>query len=176
MPVLCVGLGNPGDMYANTRHNVGFIFLDHWATTLGLLKWQEKFKGLVAAINHEKLGKLILLKPQTYMNSSGQSVFACMNFFKLEPKDLIVIHDDLDVPVGNFKIKQKGSHGGHNGLRDIHQAIGTDEYKRIRIGIDRPSEKSLVKDYVLSSFTNSEYQEINKVISELTTNLSFLLL
>lgn len=160
MPVLCVGLGNPGDEYATTRHNAGFLFLDQWAQTLGVLNWRRDFDGLVSATQSSDLGKIILLKPQTYMNASGRSVAACLNFFKLSPKDLVVFHDDLDLPVGVFKVKKGGSHGGHNGLRDIHRALGTDTYARVRMGIDRPADRAQVKDYVLSHFSSPEMEDM----------------
>lgn len=169
MPILCVGLGNPGADYANTRHNTGFLFIDALAERLGAPLWKERFAGLVTAVQDERLGKILLLKPQTYMNASGRSVAECLHFFKLSPKDLIVAHDDLDLPVGTYKIKQKGSHGGHNGLRDIHQALGTDDYRRIRIGIDRPADKSLVRDYVLGNFSKDDREKLNHVIETILT-------
>jgi PTH1 family peptidyl-tRNA hydrolase len=171
VPVLIVGLGNPGRQYERTRHNVGFMFIDAFAESVGVRIWGEHFSGFVVGVVHEKLGKLILLKPQTFMNSSGRAVIACANFFKLSFNDLLVIHDDLDIPVGVAKLKCGGSHGGHNGLRDIHRSIGSDGYRRIRIGIDRPADKSLVKDYVLSNFSESEREEIDVVINKLVMHL-----
>jgi PTH1 family peptidyl-tRNA hydrolase len=171
VPILIVGLGNPGVQFANTRHNVGYMFIDLFAEHVGVRAWQEKFSSFVSAVNHEKFGKLILLKPQTFMNSSGRAVAGCVNFFKLSHNDLLVIHDDLDIQVGIAKLKNAGSHGGHNGLRDIHQSLGTDAYRRIRIGIDRPSDKSMVKDYVLSDFTKAEREEIDLVINKLIQSI-----
>lgn len=167
MPFLCVGLGNPGATYANTRHNTGFVFVDALARCLGDPAWKERFAGLATAVQDEHLGKILLLKPQTYMNASGRSVAECLHFFKMTPKDLIVVHDDLDLPVGTYKIKQKGSHGGHNGLRDIHKALGTDDYRRIRIGIDRPADKALVSDYVLGNFSKEDREKLDRVIDHI---------
>lgn len=167
MPILCVGLGNPGTAYANTRHNTGFLFVDTLAERLGNPTWKERFSGLATAVQDDTLGKILLLKPQTYMNASGRAVAECLHFFKLTPKDLVVIHDDLDLPVGTFKIKQRGSHGGHNGLRDIHQALGTDDYRRIRIGIDRPADKSLVKDYVLGNFSKEDRETLEATFARI---------
>lgn len=165
MPVLCVGLGNPGAAYVNARHNTGFIFVDALVKRLGGAGvWKERFAGLVTAVQDERLGKILLLKPQTYMNASGRSVAECLRFFKMTPQELVVVHDDLDLPVGSYKVKQKGSHGGHNGLRDIHLALGTDDYRRIRVGIDRPVDKSLVRDYVLGSFSKEEREALDRVI------------
>ncbi|MDR3285433.1 MAG: aminoacyl-tRNA hydrolase [Holosporales bacterium] len=179
MPVLCVGLGNPGEQFSKTRHNAGFIFIDLLASYLGVNSWQEKFNGMVSAANHEQLGKIIFLKPQTTMNLSGRSVAACLNFFKLFPKDLIVFHDELELPLGVYKIKHSGGHGGHNGVRDIHNAIGTNEYRRIRIGIDRPpkdSPQNAVVNYVLSKFSDAEHQEIENIFKKFIQQINSIFL
>ncbi|GHS98393.1 peptidyl-tRNA hydrolase [Alphaproteobacteria bacterium] len=156
MPFVLVGLGNPGAQYALTRHNAGFLFLDYFAQTLNTPLWQEKFQGQVTAVKHETYGNLVLLKPQTFMNLSGQSVGACLRFFKLSPKHLFVIHDDLDSPLGTWKLKKGGNHGGHNGLRHIHKTLATDDYVRLKIGISRPADKSQVINYVISPFSQAE--------------------
>lgn len=171
MPIVCVGLGNPGSEYALTHHNAGFLFLDALADQLGVTHWKEDFEGLVSAVQSPDYGKLILLKPQTYMNASGRSVSACLKFFKLAPQQLVVFHDDLDLKVGVYKVKLSGSHGGHNGLRDIHRALGTDAYRRVRIGIDRPPEKDQVRDYVLSRFTNRDLEDLKICFQSILSNL-----
>lgn len=175
MPVLLVGLGNPGAEYASTRHNTGFLFLDFLAEQLEVASWKSQFEGLVAAVHSPDLGRLILLKPQTFMNASGRSVVACVNFFKLTPQQLVVFHDDLDVPVGVYKVKKGGSHGGHNGLRDIHRALGTDAYLRVRLGIDRPNDKSLVRDYVLSTFSQLEQDDLGHCFRNVFSKLGEIL-
>lgn len=172
--MLLVGLGNPGLKYCFTRHNAGFLFLDKLADFLEIKNWQDKFNGSVTATAHEKYGKIILLKPQTTMNLSGNSVSACMNFFKITPKDMIVIHDDLELGTGIAKLKFGGSHGGHNGVRNISESIGDNTYLRLRIGIDRPSNKNYVKDYVLSDFPDDEMEKMQNTFDNLISNIDLL--
>ena len=152
---LVVGLGNPGKDYDNTRHNTGFMFLDYYLDhKYNDINWKNKFNGLYyeSSIDNEKV---IYLKPQSYMNLSGEVVSKFANFYKIDPSDIIVICDDLDLFVGNFKIKEKGSSGGHNGLNNIIQLLGTDNFKRIRIGISNNKDID-TKDYVLSKFSADE--------------------
>lgn len=151
---LIVGLGNPGNQYAKTRHNVGFRVLDFLD-----LDFHKGFSGLYA-----KSGDSLYLKPQTFMNCSGDSVLAAMSFHKIKPEDLIVIHDELDLPFGTVKLKKSGGHAGHNGLRDIIRLIGAD-FTRIRIGIGKPEHKTQVADYVLSPFSSTEEAELPKLIA-----------
>lgn len=134
--ILLVGLGNPGAEYQFTRHNIGFLSLDTLQEDNHFSPWKEKFKGLVSegTIGNQKI---LLLKPQTYMNLSGQSVSLAMQFYKITPENVIVIHDDLDLDPGKVRMKQGGGHGGHNGLRDIDKRIGKN-YWRIRLGIGHP--------------------------------------
>ncbi|WP_293368268.1 aminoacyl-tRNA hydrolase [Nevskia sp.] len=143
-----VGLGNPGPEYERTRHNTGFWFADLLADThRGNFRHEAKFKGDLARI---RIGgdELLLLKPQTYMNKSGDAIQPLAAFYKLEPADILVAHDELDLPVGTMKLKRAGGHGGHNGLRSIHQHLGPD-YLRLRIGIGHPGTKDQVLGYVL---------------------------
>jgi len=143
-----VGLGNPGTDYARTRHNAGFWFADRLADKFGgALRKESRFHGHLAEIT---VGgqRLLLLKPATFMNKSGQSVQALMSFHKLVPAQILIAHDELDLPPGVVRLKTGGGHGGHNGLRDLHAAIGPD-YRRLRIGIGHPGHKDLVHDYVL---------------------------
>jgi PTH1 family peptidyl-tRNA hydrolase len=167
VPVVLVGLGNPGEKYQFTRHNAGFLFLDAFAQVHGFPSWKTQFQGAVTAKDHGDLGKLILLKPQTFMNCSGQSVVSCLSFFKIPPAHLFVVHDDLDLPVGNWKLKQSGSHRGHNGVRDIHQQLKTDAFMRLMLGIDRPADKTQINDYVVSPFLSDECQTLKELFLQL---------
>ena len=146
---LFVGLGNPGTEYEATRHNAGFWWVDALARELKLsLVADRSYHGLVARGNVN--GQTVwLLEPQTYMNLSGKSVAALARFFKIAPQDILVVHDELDVPPGQAKLKFGGGHGGHNGLRDIHAQLGTGDYWRLRIGIGHPGDKNEVADWVL---------------------------
>ena len=159
---LIVGLGNPGKEYINTRHNVGFRFLDAYLNHCGFdNSWTSKFDGLYKQINYNGT-KVILLKPQTYMNLSGNSVRKTIDYFNIDISDIIVISDDLDLNIGNFKLRENGSSGGHNGLKDIENKIGSNQYKRLKIGIS--NNKALdTKDYVLGNFNNEE----NKILDDL---------
>ena len=156
--MLLVGLGNPGSEYKLTRHNVGFIFLDFLAKRLQIeFKKSSLINGEVA-----KKDDLILLKPLTFMNSSGEAVFKALSFFKLEVDDLVVIHDELDLEIGKTKFKKSLSTAGHNGLKSINNFI-KEPYKKIRIGIGKPKSKSEIISYVLSNFKESEFECIKKV-------------
>ena len=168
---LIIGLGNPGNEYKNTRHNIGFIVLDSY---LGDVKWSTKFNGLYyqTIINDEKY---IFIKPQTYMNLSGKCVYSYMNFYKLSYKDILVIHDDLDLNVGDFRIKLNSSAGGHNGIKDIINFLSTDAFVRLKIGIS--NNKSVdTKDYVLGTFSKKELELISENYSkfyDIIENFSF---
>jgi PTH1 family peptidyl-tRNA hydrolase len=146
---LIVGLGNPGPEYAKTRHNVGYWFVEKLCEQeRKSLQPESKFKGLVAnlAINSHPCR---VLQPTTYMNRSGESVLALAQFYKIQPKEILVIHDELDLPVGSVRLKLDGGHGGHNGLRDIIARLGTNQFYRLRLGIGHPGNKEDVHDYVL---------------------------
>jgi PTH1 family peptidyl-tRNA hydrolase len=151
---LLIGLGNPGNKYQLNRHNIGFMTVDALAQNLEMPPWIKNFHGFWTQkkINGETL---MLLKPTTFMNKSGVSVSECMNFYKLKPDNLLVIHDDLDLQTGKIKIKMGGGDGGHNGLKSISNHLGRDYY-RFRIGIGHPGDKNLVSSYVLEDFTASE--------------------
>jgi len=151
---LFVGLGNPGAKYAKNRHNVGFMALDQIAADHGFGPWKSKFQG---QISEGRLGqeKVLLLKPETFMNLSGQSVGEAMRFYKLTPEDVTVFHDELDLAPGKCRVKRGGGHAGHNGLRSLHQHIG-DSYARVRLGIGHPGRKELVAQYVLHDFAKAE--------------------
>ncbi len=165
---LIVGLGNPGKKYTLTRHNIGFMFLDNYVETKNLGKFQKKFNGLYLKTKLYNQD-VIFLKPQSYMNLSGIVVSDFVNYFKIDSSDIFVISDDLDLIIGNFKLKSKGSSGGHNGLKNIENMISTREYKRLKIGIS--NNKNLdTKDYVLSKFTKEE-QEILSSLQEIVNNI-----
>ncbi len=159
---LIVGLGNPGKEYEDTRHNVGFKVIDKIAENIGKVKFSNKFDAsFYNGID------FILLKPQTFMNLSGKSVKQVVDFYKINPSDIFVICDELDIPVGQAKIKISSSSGGHKGIENIINQIGTPEFYRLKIGIGRPKNKSFkISDYVLSKFEPNEDKVIKKVISE----------
>jgi len=144
-----VGLGNPGPKYALTRHNAGFCFADLLVHQFGgKLRYEQKFLGDVAKIS-VSTQDILLLKPHTYMNHSGQSVSALMRFYKIPIEQLLVVYDELDLPPGIVRLKQGGGHGGHNGMRDIVAHLSSKEFQRLRIGIGHPGDRSQVVDYVL---------------------------
>jgi peptidyl-tRNA hydrolase, PTH1 family len=168
--LLVVGLGNPGSDYAGHRHNVGFMAVDALAETLGIRAFSSKFQGAVASAEYAG-EKLVLLKPQTYMNNSGRSVHAAMAFYKLKPENMIVLYDELDLPVGKIRIKKAGGANGHNGIKDIDAAVGQD-YWRIRIGINHPGHKDAVHGHVLSNFSKDERKVIDVALSAIAKHFS----
>ncbi|KPK10524.1 MAG: peptidyl-tRNA hydrolase [Acidithiobacillales bacterium SG8_45] len=161
---LIVGLGNPGSNYAETRHNAGFRFIDGLLRRLGAsLKNESRFDG--------EAGKVViagrdvwLLMPQTFMNASGQSLARLANFYKIAPEEILVVHDELDLPPGSVRLKQGGGHGGHNGLRDIISRLGSREFMRLRIGIGHPGSAPQVESYVLKKAPKAEQQQIDAAI------------
>ncbi|HEV3237847.1 MAG TPA: aminoacyl-tRNA hydrolase [Gemmataceae bacterium] len=160
---LVVGLGNPGSRYQGTRHNVGFEVIDRLADGPGAGSFHTKFKGQLAELREEN-EKVLLVKPETFMNLSGQCVRQFVDFYQIQPEDLLVICDDVNLPLGKLRARAKGSHGGHNGLRDIQAHLGTTEYARLRIGVGAP-EEDLV-DYVLGRFRPSELPIIKEAIEK----------
>lgn len=163
---LIVGLGNPGAKYEDTRHNAGFWFVEHLARDAGTrLKLEAKFHGevgRVALAGHD----VWLLKPSTFMNRSGQAVRAVAQFYRIEVTDILVAHDELDVPAGAMRVKQGGGHAGHNGLRDMIDQLGGNEFKRLRIGIGRPTTSGDVTDYVLGAPSKFDRSAIDQAIKE----------
>ena len=155
---LIVGLGNPGREYRLTRHNAGFLLLDRLAADLGTTFGRIQHKALVARTRYAGK-KLILAKPQTYMNLSGQSVGALMRFYKLPPEVLLVAYDDVDLPFGTLRLRPKGGAGGHKGMKSIQERLGTQNFPRLRIGIGRPPGRMDAAAYVLQQFSSQE-QEI----------------
>jgi peptidyl-tRNA hydrolase, PTH1 family len=165
---LIIGLGNPGDEYVRTRHNAGFMVVDAIADKYSFGSFSQKFHGLYTSGEiFDK--KVILLKPQTYMNLSGRSAQECAHFFKIPLEDIIVIHDDLDLGLGRIKIKVGGSSAGHNGLKSLDECIGAD-YTRLRFGIDRSANKNN-GSYVLSNFAKVEEPKLVETIDVIVDNL-----
>ena len=163
---LIVGLGNPGKEYVHTRHNMGFEFLDYYLEQKGITSnWSNKFNGLYLQIN--LLGeKIIFVKPQSYMNLSGGVVRKYVEYFNIDVSDILIISDDLDLMIGNFKLRDKGSSGGHNGLKDIESNLGTSVYKRLKIGISKNKDLD-TKDYVLGRLSKEELNLVHECYSSL---------
>ncbi len=163
MVKLIVGLGNPGKEYERTRHNVGWWVIDRVCKELNLELSREKFKGLYGELPTSR-GKVILLKPLTYMNRSGESVKGFVKFFKLEPQEVLVVYDDLDLPLGKIRLRKKGSSGGHKGLKSVIEQLGTDNFPRLRVGIGRPERKEEVVNFVLSPFKEGELPIVEEAV------------
>jgi len=160
-----VGLGNPGSQYERTRHNIGFEVVNLLSERLQSPFKQSKFKGLCAeaTVSGEKV---LLLKPMTYMNLSGESIKAVMDYYRLSSGDLLVVYDDLDLPMGKIRLRQKGSAGGHNGIKSTIRHLGTQEFNRIRIGIGRPDKNVYIPDYVLGCFSKEEWATMQMAVEK----------
>ncbi|MBU1877907.1 MAG: aminoacyl-tRNA hydrolase [Chloroflexi bacterium] len=158
-----VGLGNPGRRYARNRHNVGFCCVDALAQAGGLAFNERKFRAELARGQFDGV-KVMLVKPQTYMNLSGEAVAPLLGYYRCTPADLLVIYDDLDLPLGTLRLRPQGSAGGHKGMQSIIQHLKTQEFARLRVGIDRPPEQMDVMDYVLQSFGPDERAALDTVI------------
>lgn len=165
--VMVVGLGNPGPDYENTRHNAGALFVEALARAAGQsLRPERKYHGLYARIQWQGL-ELHLLNPSTFMNRSGLAIKALADFFKISPDQILVAHDELDLPPGTAKLKKGGGHGGHNGLRDTIAHLGTNDFQRLRVGIGHPGDSRKVTGYVLGRLGKQETEELNAVIDEI---------
>ena len=160
---MIVGLGNPGRSYKNTRHNTGFMVIDALCEKCGVTLNKEKFdaKYTIATINGNQV---IIVEPQTYMNNSGSAVYGLVNYYNVDVADILVIYDDLDLPIGKLRIRPKGSSGGHNGIKDIIRYLNTDQFKRIRVGISNNKEID-TKDYVLGKIAKEDQEEFKKSIA-----------
>ena len=163
---LFAGLGNPGGKYAANRHNIGFMAVDRIAADHGFGPWRKGCQGLVAE-GRLADDKIVLLKPETFMNLSGQSVQAAMTFYKIPPADLVVFHDELDLAPGKLKVKQGGGHAGHNGLRSISGHVG-EAYGRVRLGIGHPGDKDAVAHYVLHDFAKADQAWLDLLLTGLS--------
>lgn len=170
--LIFAGLGNPGAKYSRNRHNVGYMAVDRIAQDHGFGPWKARFQGQAS---EGRLGdtKVLLLKPGTFMNLSGQSLGEAMRFFKLSPQDVVVFHDELDLAPGKCRVKMGGGHAGHNGLRSLHQHIGPD-YTRVRIGIGHPGRKELVPHYVLHDFAKADTDWLDDLMRGISDGAPFL--
>jgi PTH1 family peptidyl-tRNA hydrolase len=166
--LLFAGLGNPGDKYRNNRHNVGFMAVDAIAGRHGFGPFKQKFSGLISEGTIEG-EKVLLLKPQTYMNNSGDSIQAALAFYKLGAGDVTVLYDEIDLAPGKVRIKRGGGNGGHNGLRSIDPQIGT-EYRRVRIGVGHPGHKDAVMPHVLGDFSKTDREWLNPLLEAIGDN------
>lgn len=164
---LVVGLGNPGTQYAGNRHNVGRMIVDELAARFGA-RFSRHKTGAGVAEGRDRPGgtRLVLAAPQTYMNESGRPVGALAKFYSLPPERVIVVHDELDIPFGDLRLKTGGGHGGHNGVRDIALVLGTPEFPRVRVGIGRPPGRQPAADFVLKDFTPTERKELPLLIGD----------
>jgi len=171
-PFLIVGLGNPGARYERTRHNVGYWCIDRLAQTSGPSRERRRFKGLLSELRLDRR-RLILLKPQTFMNDSGDAVAASARWYKVPPSHLLVIHDDLDLPVGRMRVRAGGSSGGHRGVDSIIERLGDDGFVRLRIGIGRPADDAV--DHVLSPFSLEELTVIERIVGAVPDVVSCIL-
>lgn len=164
---LIVGLGNPGKKYARTRHNIGFMCLDVFAKDYGLsFSYDKKFIGDVA-----RYKDTLLLKPRTYMNLSGNAVAPLVDYYDIDPDDILVIYDDLDLPTAKIRLRYKGGSGGHKGIQSILAALGSESFKRVKFGISKPENKE-TKDYVLSRFNKSEGDDVIAAIDQVKSAMS----
>jgi PTH1 family peptidyl-tRNA hydrolase len=159
---IVVGLGNPGNRFAGTRHNVGFETVNLLAESPHARRFQERYQAEVAELR-EAGHKILLVKPQTYMNRSGRPVRQLVDFYQVPLENLLVVCDDINLPLGKLRVRPRGTHGGHNGLRDIQNHLGTTEYPRLRIGVDAPGEQDAV-DHVLGCFRPTERSVIEDAI------------
>ena len=172
---LFVGLGNPGEQYVETRHNVGFWWIDFIGQNHKLsLKNSKKYFGEFS--KHNEDGEVFFLKPSTFMNGSGKSVQALAKFYKIEPEEILVIHDELDIQPGTAKLKLGGGHGGHNGLKSIQTSLGSNNFWRLRIGVGHPGDKSKVIGYVLNKPSKIEMQLIQESIINSYKVFSYIML
>lgn len=160
---LIVGLGNPGKEYELTRHNVGFMVLEKIAEVLKVSLNKQKFNGIFGECNYNG-EKILLVKPQTYMNLSGNCVKEVANFYKVNVEDIVIIYDDIDIEFGRIKIRPSGSPGTHNGMRNITEMLQTQKFPRVRVGTGRKREDEQLRDYVLSEFDKSEMETLEKSI------------
>lgn len=171
--LLLVGLGNPGQRYANNRHNIGFMAVDEMVRRHSFGPWRTKFQGMISEgrIGNEKV---LILKPETYMNESGRAVGEALRFYKLTPEDVFVVYDEIDLIPGKIKVKKGGGAGGHNGLRSIDAHIGKD-YWRVRLGVGHPGDKALVHGHVLGDFSKAETVWRDKLLDAVAAEFPLLI-
>lgn len=163
---LIVGLGNPGKEYEMTRHNIGWMALDRLAKEWNIDVTKNKYRALYGE-GTVKGEKVVLLKPMTYMNLSGESLSQAMQWYKPEIQDIVVLYDDMDIPLGKLRLRTKGSPGGHNGIKSLIQHLGTQEFNRVRMGVGRPHPGSDVIKHVLTNFRKEEVEEVENAVSKI---------
>lgn len=171
---LLVGLGNPGDKYKGNRHNIGFMVIDAIADDVGAPAWRSKYQSQMveARIGEEKV---VLLKPQTYMNESGQGIGKAAKFYKIPPSRIVVFHDELDLNAGKMRVKDGGGVAGHNGLKSARAHLGTADFKRVRLGIGHPGDRGAVSGYVLSDFAKSDQGWLERLVPSVARRVGLLL-
>jgi PTH1 family peptidyl-tRNA hydrolase len=160
---LIAGLGNPGTRYRNTRHNIGFQVINLWGKSLGVRLNGRRFQSRNTQTKFQDK-EIILLRPLTFMNQSGRSIRACLDFYSLQTENILVVHDDIDIPVGRIKVVRNGGAGGHKGILSLIHYLGTSEFPRVKIGVGRPRHLESIEDYVLSPFYRDEEEIIERVI------------
>tara|TARA_B100000927_G_C16453822_1_gene464966 strand:+ start:714 stop:1325 length:612 start_codon:yes stop_codon:yes gene_type:complete len=170
---LIVGLGNPGKKYQYTRHNIGYMAIENIISAQENYKIKNKFNSVIYEAVLDK-NRIILVKPETYMNNSGDAVSQIANFYKIDSKDIFVLHDELDIPFGKIRIKSGGGNAGHNGLKSISNKIDN-SYVRVRLGIGHPGKKEKVSGHVMGNFTGSEKDKLNQILNYLTNNINEIL-
>ena len=161
---IVVGLGNPGNQYKDTRHNIGFLVVDELARRWNAAPWKRRYEAEVS--EHRAIGPVLLVKPQTFMNLSGNSVREAAKFYKTPSTDIVVIHDDLDLPAGRLRIRERGGSGGHRGIESMLTQLGADDFVRVRFGVGRPPEGWESADYVLGRFAPDEQALIKEAIDK----------
>ncbi len=171
---LIAGLGNPGKKYLLTRHNVGFMAVDYYLNNIGNPPEKTEHKSLTYSFSIEG-EKVIMAKPQTYMNESGEALQALSHFYKVQPEKILVLHDEIEQPFGQMKLQFSRGHGGQNGIRDIHQKLGSKDYYRLRIGVGRPMGKKDVSSHVLSPFSKEEQKELPHILEKVSDGLEALI-
>jgi PTH1 family peptidyl-tRNA hydrolase len=167
-----VGLGNPGEKYVRTRHNVGFMAIDAIAAQYGAAQWRKRFQGLAVEVDIGRM-RYLLLKPETYMNESGRSAGEAIRFYKISPADVIVFHDEIDLEPGKLRVKFGGGHAGHNGLKSLSAHIGND-YQRVRIGVGHPGQREAVAHYVLHDFSRADREWLDPLLAGIARSAPFL--
>jgi len=175
MPFLIVGLGNPGDEYANTRHNFGFRILEKMMEKLNATMEDPKFDAKIWTARREG-DKIIMIQPQTYMNLSGKAVSACLHYRKIPIKNLVVVHDDLDIPFGEIRVSRDASAAGHNGVQSIIDSLGTQDFTRVRLGIGRPPENVPADKFVLQRFKGEEKEKLPSITEKAIETIEHLII
>ena len=170
---LIVGLGNPGKKYQYTRHNIGYMAIENIISEQQDYKIKNKFNSIIYEVIIDN-NKIILVKPETYMNNSGDAVYQIANFYKINSKDIFVLHDELDIPFGKIRIKIGGGNAGHNGLKSITNKINNN-YTRVRLGIGHPGKKEMVNSHVMGNFSGPEKDNLNQILNYLTNNINEIL-